>query len=171
MRYKNSDDNRYRVKFMIATEKLMDKLTVKEFIAYLEENAEFEDTTLEYIDGKVIKCKAYDLKEESSNLHKDFLVSDDGRVFWCRTLMDNIELVDDEKTQSAPEQQARNLVAAQKTSQLLDQWEMTSSMDDPYISTIRGWLMDELEKRFPEQFDKWLDSECRDEELRNFIYA
>ena len=43
MRYKKENDNRYRVNFMIATEKLMDQLTVKEFISYLEENAEFED--------------------------------------------------------------------------------------------------------------------------------
>ena len=42
MRYKNSDDNRYRVQFMRSTEELMDQLTVKEFISYLEENAEFE---------------------------------------------------------------------------------------------------------------------------------
>lgn len=50
MRYKNSDDNRYRVQFMRSTEELMDQLTVKEFISYLEENAEFEDYTVEYID-------------------------------------------------------------------------------------------------------------------------
>ena len=92
MRYKNEDDNRYRVNFMISTEKLMDKLTVREFISYLEEKAEFEDTTHEYIDGKVVECKAYDLKEENSNLHKEFLVTSDGRVFYWRTLMDKIEL-------------------------------------------------------------------------------
>ena len=67
MRYKNEDANRYRVNFMIATEKLMDKLTVREFISYLEEKAEFEDTTHEYIDGKVVECKAYDLKEENTD--------------------------------------------------------------------------------------------------------
>lgn len=33
MRYKKENDNRYRVNFMIATEKLMDQLTVKEFIS------------------------------------------------------------------------------------------------------------------------------------------
>lgn len=49
MRYKNSDDNRYRVQFMRSTEELMDQLTVKEFISYLEENAEFEDYTVEYM--------------------------------------------------------------------------------------------------------------------------
>ena len=125
MRYKNEDDNRYRVNFMIATEKLMDKLTVREFISYLEEKAEFEDTTHEYI----------------------------------------------EESEPAPEQRARNLIGSLATSQLLDQWEMTTTMTDPNTSTLRGWFMDELEKRFPDQFDKWLDSECRDEELRSFIYA
>lgn len=96
MRYKEDNDNRYRVNFMRATEKLMDALTVESFISYLEENAEFEDYTVEYIDGKCVKCRAYDLTEENSKLHKEFLVTEDGRVFYWRTLLDKIELVDDE---------------------------------------------------------------------------
>lgn len=96
MRYKEDNDNRYRVNFMRATEELMDALTVKSFISYLEENAEFEDNTVEYIDGKCVKCRAYDLTEENSKLHKEFLVTEDGRVFYWRTLLDKIELVDDE---------------------------------------------------------------------------
>ena len=72
---------------------------------------------------------------------------------------------------TALEKRAKNLIAGLTTSQLLDQWESTSDISDPNIPTVRGWLMDELEKRFPDQFDKWLDSECRDEELRSFIYA
>ena len=96
MRYKNSDDNRYRVQFMRSTEELMDQLTVKEFISYLEENAEFEDYTVEYIDKKCVKCRAYDLTEENSKLHKEFLVTEDGRVFYWRSLISRIELVDDE---------------------------------------------------------------------------
>lgn len=96
MRYKEDNDNRYRVQFMIATEELMDALTVESFISYLEENAEFEDYTVEYIDGKCVKCRAYDLTEENSKLHKEFLVTEDGRVFYWRTLLDRIELVDDE---------------------------------------------------------------------------
>lgn len=97
MRYKNSDDNRYRVQFMVATEKLMDQLTVKEFISYLEENAEFEDYTVEYIDNKCVNCRAYDLKEADSNLHKEFLVTEDGRVFYWRSLNCKVELVDREE--------------------------------------------------------------------------
>lgn len=96
MRYKEDNDNRYRVNFMRATEELMDAITVESFISYLEENAEFEDYTVEYIDGKGVKCRAYDLTEENSKLHKEFLVTEDGRVFYWRTLLDKIELVDDE---------------------------------------------------------------------------
>lgn len=96
MKYKNGDDNRYRVQFMVSTEKLMDQLTVKEFISYLEENAEFEDFTMEYIDKKCVKCRAYDLKEADSNLRKEFLVTEDGRVFYWRSLNSRIELVDKE---------------------------------------------------------------------------
>ena len=96
MRYKEDNDNRYRVNFMRAIEELMDAVTVESFISYLEENAEFEDYTVEYIDGKCVKCRAYDLTEENSKLHKEFLVTEDGRVFYWRTLLDKIELVDDE---------------------------------------------------------------------------
>lgn len=102
MKYKNSDDNRYRVQFMRSTEELMDALTVESFISYLEENAEFEDYTVEYIDGKCVKCRAYDLTEENSKLHKEFLVTEDGRVFYWRTLLDKIELVDDEPIPKKP---------------------------------------------------------------------
>lgn len=70
---------------------------VESFISYLEENAEFEDYTVEYIDGKCVKCRAYDLTEENSKLHKEFLVTEDGRVFYWRTLLDKIELVDTEE--------------------------------------------------------------------------
>lgn len=72
---------------------------------------------------------------------------------------------------TALEKRAENLIAGLTTSQLLDQWESTSDIADPNIPTVRGWLMDELEKRFPEQFDAWMDSDCRDEELRKFIFA
>lgn len=57
MRYKNSDDNRYRVQFMRSTEELMDQLTVKEFISYLEENAEFEDYTVGGVYGSNRKSR------------------------------------------------------------------------------------------------------------------
>ena len=97
MRYKNENDNRYRVDFMRDTEGLMDQLAVKDFISYLEENGEFEDT-VENIDGKSVKCRAFNLTEKNSTLHKEFLVSDDGRVFYWHSLNIKVELVDNEIT-------------------------------------------------------------------------
>lgn len=111
---------------------------------------------------------------EEYGIHSDQELMDaiaHDRVFYWRTLMDKIELIDEEESEPAPEQRARNLIESLATSQLLDQWEMTTTMTDPNTSTLRGWFMDELEKRFPDQFDKWLDSDCRDEDLRKFIYA
>lgn len=96
MKFKKDNDNRYRVKFMRATERLIDRLTVKEFIAYLAENAEFEEETYEYIDGRVAKCKAYDLTEENSKLHKEFLVTEDERVFYWLSLREKVEFVDED---------------------------------------------------------------------------
>ena len=97
MKFKNQDDNMYRVRFMVATEELMDKLTVKEFISYLEENAELEDKSFETVNGEMFLCKTYNLKEANSNLHKEFLVTDIGRVFYCLSLLKKVELVDREE--------------------------------------------------------------------------
>lgn len=55
---------------------------------------------------------------------------------------------------------------------LLDEWELTSKINDPAIPTVRGWLMDELESRNPEGFNAWLDQdEPYDEDLREFMTA
>ena len=84
MRFKDDKDNRYRVNFTRATEAHIDKMTVAEFIEYLENNAEFEDeSTPIYIDGKTIWCKDCVLKE-TYKLRKEFLVSEDGsRLFYA----------------------------------------------------------------------------------------
>lgn len=94
MKYKNSNDNKYRVKFMRYTEETMDRLSVKDFIEYLQEKATFEDFTVEYINGTCYNCKAYDLREDDSNLHKEFLVTEGGKVFYWVSLICKVELID-----------------------------------------------------------------------------
>ena len=42
--------------------------------------------------------------------------------------------------------------------QLLDLWGETTTNNSPCIPTVRGWLMDELEKREPDRFNKWLEA-------------
>ena len=54
--------------------------------------------------------------------------------------------------------------------QLVEQFEATEHVEDKDISIVRGWLMDEIEKRNPEGFDAWIDSENpADTELRNYV--
>ena len=38
------------------------------------------------------------------------------------------------------------------------------------LSTVRGWIMDELEKRNPEAFEKWLDLDYPDNESLKNLY-
>ena len=72
---------------------------------------------------------------------------------------------------SRAEQKARELISKQTTEELLTQWELTNVVNDENIPTVRGWLMDELEKRNPEAFNKWLDDYAEDDELRKYMIA
>ena len=94
MRFKNDNDNRYKVNFMRDTEELINKLSISEFISYLKENVILEDYTLCYINNESFMCKVYDLKEKNSKSHKEFLVTENDRLFYWRTPLDKIELCD-----------------------------------------------------------------------------
>lgn len=64
------------------------------------------------------------------------------------------------------------IIKTASTDDLLDVWEMTTNRNDPNIPTIRGWLMDEFEKRFPDEFATWLSEDApQDEDLRKYIGA
>lgn len=70
------------------------------------------------------------------------------------------------------EQKAREMLANSTLGDLLDEWELTSDMNDPEIATVRGWLMDELESRNPEAFNAWLDQDApEDNQLREYMTA
>lgn len=56
--------------------------------------------------------------------------------------------------------------------QLLTAWEFTEHLEDPQCPTIRGWLMDEIERRYPVDFNAWLDQDApEDRQLRKYIMA
>lgn len=56
------------------------------------------------------------------------------------------------------------------TDKLCEMFELTGTMNDENIPTVRGWLMDEIMKRNPEGFDKWLDDDCpEDSKLRKYV--
>lgn len=56
------------------------------------------------------------------------------------------------------EMRARELIAGRSTKDIVEQFELTEVINDRHIPTVRGWLMDELMKRDPEAFEKWMDS-------------
>ena len=57
------------------------------------------------------------------------------------------------------EARARKIISMQTMDKLIEQFELTETNNDPYIPTVRGWLMDELKSRNPDAFDTWLESE------------
>jgi hypothetical protein len=68
------------------------------------------------------------------------------------------------------EKKAREMISNLTLPELIDEWELTSNINTAEIHIVRGWLMDELEKRNPAAFDKWLDSEnCLDTELKYYM--
>jgi hypothetical protein len=52
-----------------------------------------------------------------------------------------------------------NLFAQLSTAKLIESWELTDTNNDPNISTVRGWLMDEMESRNPEAFNIWMEAD------------
>lgn len=67
------------------------------------------------------------------------------------------------------EQKAIKLIASRTTEQLIQTWELTSIANDENIPTVRGWIMNELEKRDPEGYNAWLESDADDMELSKYI--
>ena len=63
------------------------------------------------------------------------------------------------------------LLGSRTNKELIEGWEMVSKMPmSEEIPIIRDWYMEEIEKRFPKEFDEWLESEtCEDEELRKYL--
>ena len=64
---------------------------------------------------------------------------------------------------------ARKAIAGETTEKLIELWELTTNNDNPETPTVRGWLMDEIEKRNPEGFEAWLDTDAEDETLKDYI--
>lgn len=55
------------------------------------------------------------------------------------------------------EEKARKMIAGLSVKSLVEQFELTNEVTGENVSVVRGWLMDELEKRDPKAFDKWID--------------
>ena len=56
------------------------------------------------------------------------------------------------------EMKARQMISKRTTEQLVNDFELTDNINDVNISAVRGWIMDELESRDSEAFEKWIDA-------------
>lgn len=61
------------------------------------------------------------------------------------------------------------IIKNMETERIADIFIMTGSIKRKNIQIVRGWLMGEMERRNPEGFDKWLDSDCYDEDIKKYI--
>lgn len=73
------------------------------------------------------------------------------------------------KNVSVMVRQAEDRVRAMSDNQLLTVWESTENQRTRESSIIRGWLMDEIERRYPDAFNAWLDNDAYDGELRDYV--
>lgn len=67
-------------------------------------------------------------------------------------------------------EKAKEILQSMTLMDLIDEWELTTNNNDPAIYEVRGWLMDEIERREPEGFNAWLEQEDpRDEDLKHYV--
>ena len=69
----------------------------------------------------------------------------------------------------APAEKAAQMLKNRPLKSLISEFIMTGVMNDPHIPTVRGWYMDELERRNPEAYDAWLEGPARDEDLYKYF--
>lgn len=69
---------------------------------------------------------------------------------------------------------AAAVIQSMAARQLIDTFILTgrqidAGAHDSNLYTVRGWLMDELERRDPDAFDAWVDSDEDDAGLLNYF--
>ena len=74
---------------------------------------------------------------------------------------------------NTPTAKAKVIIKGFSDGELMAQWELTEYMDFSMdLATVRGWLMDEIQERFPVGFDKWLSlDDPRDDDLKYYVRA
>lgn len=68
------------------------------------------------------------------------------------------------------EKNARARLADRTTEQLVMDWELTEALPmTPELPIVRGWIMDEFQRRNPEAYDEWCDDDDLDASPRRFF--
>ena len=103
--------------------------------------------------GKIRKKSCNDIRKSSCKIRKC--------IHEIITVKPTPEVtrVEREKTVTKnAEKKARDMLSRLSTERLIKEFDMTEDMPASFeLSMVRGWIMDELEKRDPTAYDKWLD--------------
>ena len=63
-------------------------------------------------------------------------------------------------TRGQANEKARAALATRTMAQLLNDWDVTERLTiTPELAMVRGWLMEEFERRDPAAFDCWMDND------------
>ena len=66
-------------------------------------------------------------------------------------------------------EKAMEILKSRTLEELVNDFESTTDIENENIYTVRGWIMDEIQKRNPEGYEKFIDDFREDSELRNFV--
>lgn len=68
------------------------------------------------------------------------------------------------------EKKARARLTARTTEQLVLDWELTEALPmTPELPVVRGWIMDEFQRRNPEAYEAWTDDDDLDASPRKYF--
>ena len=75
-------------------------------------------------------------------------------------------------THAQIEEKKKAILRKAPMSQLLQMWEISELIGmTESVAMVRGWIMDELKRRDPEAYDRWMDSENLDAQPGDFFHA
>ena len=64
----------------------------------------------------------------------------------------------------------KELIESRTDKELLKDWQEIDKLPvTDHIATVRGWLMDEIQKRWSEEFDRWIENSDVDDRLESYI--
>ena len=68
------------------------------------------------------------------------------------------------------EKKARDIIHRTSDSKLLALWDTTEATEISIeLAMVRKWLMEEMEQRWPEAFNAWMESESFTDDIRDYL--
>ena len=64
----------------------------------------------------------------------------------------------------------KEIITKRTNAELIKDWTLLDSLEvTPEVAMVRGWMMDEIEKRWPQEFDNWMENCDTNDNIENYI--